>query len=336
MTDLSNKDIASTLDIGGYFGLELPEYGDPFPSAIKFQSGRSALRATLESAGIERVMLPAYICEAVIKAVVGAGADFEMYFLDDFLYPKGLPSALPDKCALLYVNYFGLCKANIVRLLRDIPSDQLIVDNSQALFALPSIALASIYSPRKFVGLPDGGLLITFGLEVKIPEDEDQCSLGRMKYLFLRSAYTAQSGYHDYVESEKSLADTRPRRMSRLTKRLLASIDMTNVKRRRRDNFQALATQLDSYNLHKWELDSESVPLCYPLMVNRDVEYLKKRLTRKGIYIPTYWPEAKQRFRHSSIEHHLTNCCLAVPCDQRYSHSQMSYLADKIVAGLDI
>ena len=248
--------------------------------------------------------------------------------------PRPCLIRFPKKSAVLYVNYFGLCAANVRRLLEDVPHDQLIVDNSQALLTLPADALATIYSPRKFVGVPDGGLLVTAGLEIRVPQCEDTGSAGRMRHLLLRTAYTAQDGYPDYLESENSLSDTRPLRMSRLTRRMLAGIDMTAVKQRRRENFVALAARLDEYNVHKCELDAEAVPLCYPLIVGRDVEHLKKDLLGKGIYIPTYWPEVRSRV-FDGIEHQLTNCCLAVPCDQRYSCDQMSCLADEIVSGLD-
>lgn len=334
MTGMNSKMIKPYVEIGGYFGLDLPQHSDAFPNAIKLQSGRAALHAALECAGIKRVMLPAYICDSVIQAVVDAGAVVETYRLDDSLYPNALQDSLPEKCALLYVNYFGLCAANVTRLLQVIPSNQLIIDNSQALFAHPTNALATIYSPRKFVGVPDGGLLVTSGLEINVPVDEDGGSLARMRHLLLRMAYTAQDGYTDYLESEKSLKNTQPLRMSRLTKRILASVDMTMVKRRRRENYLALSTSLGKYNNIKWELDSEAVPLCYPLVVRHDVHQLKRNFVGKGIYIPTYWPDAKPRVS-DGIEHRLTNCCLAVPCDQRYSLDQMSYLADEIVSGLD-
>jgi hypothetical protein len=102
-------------------------------------------------------------------------------------------------------------------LLEEIPHDQLIIDNSQALLTLATNVLATIYSPRKFVGVPDGGLLVTADLEIRVPECEDTGSVDRMRHLLLRTAYSARDGYSDYVESERSLSDTRPLRMSRLT-----------------------------------------------------------------------------------------------------------------------
>lgn len=321
------------VEIGGYFGLDLPDYGNQFVNAIKFQSCRAALRAALESANIKRVLLPAYICDSVIQAVTDAGAYVQTYELDDSLYPASLPNLSFDSYALLYVNYFGLCQENVDRLHKGIPEKHLIIDNSQALFAPPTSALATVYSPRKFVGVPDGGLLVTSGLGVIEPESEDAGSIDRMRHLHLRMAYSAQDGYQAFLEAENTLGNTEPLRMSRLTKRILTSIDLEAVKRCRRENYLALATRLDKYNRHKWVLGSESVPLCYPLLVDANVENLKTKLAKKGIYIPTYWTESKGRVQLGSIGQRLINCCLAVPCDQRYSPGEMSYLADEIVSG---
>ena len=33
------RGVESLAEIGGYFGLDLPDHGDAFPAAIKFQSG---------------------------------------------------------------------------------------------------------------------------------------------------------------------------------------------------------------------------------------------------------------------------------------------------------
>jgi len=326
--------VKSFSEIGGYFGLDLPDHGDAFTDAIGFQSGRAALRGVLEGAGIERAFVPAYVCDAAIQAVLDAGATVETYRLDDSLYPRDLPSQFPGKSALIYVNYFGLCDGNITRLIQDFPRNQLIVDNAHALLTPHADVLATIYSPRKFVGVPDGGLLVTSNRGITIPEREDTGSLGRMKHLLRRMAYTAHDGYSDYLESENSLSDTTPLSMSCLTRRILVSIDMTVVERRRRDNFIALAARLDKCNIHKWQVDAKSTPLCYPLVLGFDVHNMKKQLAERGIYIPTYWPDCKLRVT-GGIEYQLINCCLPVPCDQRYSPDQMADLAGVILSGLD-
>lgn len=332
---MCKNSIDPVTEIGGYFGLNLPDYGDPFPNTLKFQSGRAALRAVLECAGIKRVYLPVYICDSVVQAVLDSGAVIETYTLDDSLYPKDLPNPLTEEWVVLYVNYFGLCAKNIERLHQEVSKKQLIIDNSQALFARADNAMATIYSIRKYIGVPDGGLLVHSDLDIKMPESEDTGSLGRMSHLLQRMAYSAGTGYLSYVESEKTLNNTKPLKMSRLTNRILASVDMGVVKRRRRENYLELAAQLDKFNKHKWRIGTDLVPLCYPLLFDRNVEHLKKVLIDKGIFVPTYWPEIKSRVAYNSLEYRLSHCCLFVPCDQRYSTSQMNVIARQIIAEIE-
>lgn len=175
-------------------------------------------------------------------------------------------------------------------------------------------------------------MLATFGFEVKGKFKEDSDSFERMKHLLLRMAYTAEQGYADYLVSENTFGNTMPLTMSRLTQRILRSIDMASVKRKRRENFLALATRLDGINRYRWELDGASVPLCYPLVLGKNVERLKKVLAGRGIYIPTYWKEVNHREQSGAVEKLLIGCCLALPCDQRYSPAEMARLVDAVMA----
>ena len=81
------------------------------------------------------------------------------------------------------------------------------------------------------------GLLESNELDIKMPESEDINSLVRMRALLLRMAYSGRAGYKSYIESEKSLRDTKPLRMLRLTNRLMASIDIDKLKQRRPEKF---------------------------------------------------------------------------------------------------
>lgn len=320
-------------EIGGYFGLDLPCYDDLYPQALKFQSGRAAIRVVIESAGIERVMLPAYVCDSVIKAVADSGATVEIYSLDESLYPKDLPRQLPERCALLYVNYFGLCQKNISRLLIDIPADQLIIDNSQALFASHEAVLATIYSPRKFVGVPDGGLLLTSpSLIPALPVEEDKASFERIKPLLIRMAYSAREGFADFQKIAISLQDTTPLAMSRLTRRLMKSIPWDQVVKRRRENFKVMAQKLDNINDMRWQLGEHDVPMCYPLTLRGgEIDKIKAELVARNIFVPNYWQDALPRIAPNSIEAILTKETLFLPIDQRLESAQVAGLANIIL-----
>lgn len=322
-------------EIGGYFGLELPFFGDPFPTMVKYQSARGALRAVLEHVKPSRLLLPAYICDAVVQAVVDAGVQPEFYYIDEQLFPKNL-SNYGEGNLLLYVNYFGLNDYNVSKLLDLWPKDKLIIDNSQALFSKPTEAIATIYSPRKFLGMPDGGLLFAPFLSMVEPEEEDKDSVMRMRHLLIRAAYSARDGYADYLIAEKTLEKTLPLAMSQLTRRILSSIDLKIIKQKRRHNFQILSNALCKYNMINFNLLNESVPLCYPLFnFEFQLGKIKNHLISNNIYIPTYWHEVKNRVDGDAINIKLVDNCLPIPCDHRYSLMEMRSLSDIILTLLE-
>ena len=134
------------VEIGGYFGLELPDTGDPFADLAAYQSARAALRAVLEACGAKLVHMPAYICSSMVKSANDAGAEVRIYHLDENLYPMAFESEWREGEYFVYVNYFGLAEENIRRLTKDLGPERLIVDNSQALFSTFDGVLASVYS----------------------------------------------------------------------------------------------------------------------------------------------------------------------------------------------
>ena len=320
------------VEIGGYFELALPNFGDQFPAPfLKYQSGRAALRAVLEASHFTRVLIPAYICDSVPQAVIEAGLKVDFYELDQQLLPASCARPLPRDVALLYVNYFGLCDDNLLRLQQEHPPAQLLIDNTQALFASGGTACGTIYAPHKFVGVPDGGLLVANGIEVSRPSGEDTGSMSRMNHLLIRTSGSARAGYADFLAAGNSLEDTRPLGMSRLTRRLLASVDLESVKQRRRSNFKRLSDALANRNRRSWNLTAHAVPLCYPLVLDHDVAPIRKRLADCGIYVPTYWEDARARLRRTSVEGALLDRCLALPCDQRYTDQQMDKLVQTLI-----
>jgi hypothetical protein len=321
----SQEHIESLPEIGGYFGLDLPDYGDLYPDALKFQSGRAAIRAVLECNGIKRVIMPAYNCGSIHKAAADAGVEVETYELDESLYPKNLPLKLSDQCVVMYVNYFGLSLRNVARLHEAIPADRLIIDNSQALFASHTKALATIYSPRKFVGLPDGGLLMaSTSLSITPPLEEDQGSIDRMKHLLVRMVYSAREGYEDFHKARDSIRDTSPLAMSRLTRRLMKSIRWDQVIKRRRENYLIMAGMMDAINEMHWTLGENDAPLCYPLtMRGREINKVKKDLAEHNVFTATYWPDAAPRIKVGTIEEALLNETLFLPIDQRLDRAQV-------------
>ena len=86
---------------------------------------------------------------------------------------------LEENDYLLIHNYFGI-KDSYIKQLEDIYKDKLIVDNSQALYAEKIPGINTFYSPRKFVGVPDGGIAFSnYNIDInqfEIDQSFDRCS----------------------------------------------------------------------------------------------------------------------------------------------------------------
>ena len=329
----TNTPTALPQEIGGYFELELPNDHALYPEAVRFQSARSAMRAVLGCDGIDTVYMPSYICDSIIRSGKEAGVTVHTYGLTEHFLPKQIPDTLPQGTVLLYVNYFGLCDDQIQTLLSTYPKQQMIIDNSQALFAKHTGCLASVYSPRKFVGLPDGGLVIhSPALNLQVPEQQDQDSIERVRHLLLRTAYPAESGYEAFVRARDSLNGLEPMRMSKLTERLMLSVPWSKVLEQRRRNHQCLHAALESHNTMPWRLAHGEAPLCYPLVLkNRDVTELKQRLIERKIFTATYWPDVKARAKKKSVEHMFLQQTLFLPIDQRLNVPQTQALSQVVL-----
>lgn len=309
--------------IGGYFELELPPAGTHFhPEAILYQSARAAFRALLKARRPRKVLVPKYICNAMLSPLIQEAVDYAWYDLDASL---NVPNSveLREGEWLLYVNYFGVCQTQVESLLSNYPADQLVFDYSQAFFDPPRLeALATVYSPRKFFGVPDGGMLIT-SCEVSQKDVWDLNTLSRMKHLLRRLCEFPEEGYQDYLAAESSLEDSTPIHMSRLTQRILASIDYQKVQKKRLENFSFIHYRLKSANDFGFDTSRIVAPLCYPLISNK--KGLRELLIKNRVFVPTYWPDARARLG-STWNERMTDGLIPLPIDQRYEQDDMEHI----------
>ena len=315
--------------IGGYFGLELPTAKpDAYDHLAAFQSGRAAFRALLAAGKPDRVWMPRYICDAMFEPLAATGIAYRYYDLTPNLEVDYDTVDLAAGDWLLYVNYFGVCGSAVARVMERIPRRQLVLDYCQAYFAPPPSVLATIYSPRKFFGLPDGGLLAS-GLELPVPQAIDGGSVARCSHLLRRLDAGAEAGYGEFRVAERSLEDGAPEMMSALTRRLLASVDREAVAERRRENFQFLHRRLAQRNGLSMDVDAVAVPLCYPFLASD--AGVRERLLARRIFVPTYWPDALARVG-GRWEETMVARCLPLPIDQRYDTSDMKRIVATVVA----
>ncbi|MBR9857169.1 MAG: hypothetical protein GYB38_05610 [Gammaproteobacteria bacterium] len=311
--------------VGGYQELELPFfYAIAAREMIKTNSARSAIKLVLSSAEARKIWLPAYTCDAVVEAVNDVGVTIEFYKVNSSF---DVDPELQLKAGefILTVDYFGLCGEAVNRSRSRFGHNKMIVDCSQAYFAKPVESLATIYSPRKFFGLPDGGLLYSKDPRIKQPSKRDESSESRMAHLISRLTNSPEKAYQQYIEAEQAISNLPVQGMSFLTERLLQSVDYKRARTTRARNALYLHERLGQYNKLNLEIDETVAPLCYPFLPSVETAS-KAALISQRIFIPTYWPEVLERVEEGSFEWDLVTNGLFLPCDQRYNEDDMDRL----------
>ena len=149
-----------------------------------------------------------------------------------------------------------------------------------------------------------------------------------MAHLLKRIDLSAEEGFADFREADDSLDNQPICKMSKLTERMMRSIDYTAVKERRRENFRLLHEALESSNQMSVELDGEAVPMVYPYMT--DKAGLREHLIKNKVFVAKYWPNVLEWTEKKDAEYDMANLMLAIPVDQRYSGTAMNKIIEII------
>ena len=310
--------------IGGYFELELPWGAEYHGKALALNTGRNALEYILRVRGYKRVYLPYYSCEVLLEPFKKLGVDYTFYHINANMEADFQKSLSPDE-AILYINYFGL-KQDHVETLAQRYGKQLIVDNTQAFFAQPIDGIDTFYSCRKFFGVPDGAYLYC-AKELESDFEQDH-SWERMAHLLKRIDLSPEDAYVDFREEDEKLKNNPIRTMSKLTHRIMASIDYNGVAERRRQNYQILDKVLSKENGISLPLATDTVPMVYPILTT-DLQ-LRQRLIDSKVYIATYWPNVLDWCDENTTAYYLTQQLLPLPVDQRYGYEVMMRIINLI------
>lgn len=302
-------------EYGGYLEMERGRGGLYHDNAVYLNSARNALKYVIRAYDIKRIAVPYFTCPVMWQAIEEEGCAMNFYEIDKNMKPK-LDHIKKDEF-ILCNNYFGIQSREIQQLAGRYPN--LIVDNAQAFFS-HHCGIASIYSPRKFFGLPDGGIVVTVNRNQR-PLEID-VSYQRCEHLMKRHDLGASAAYADFCEADKQLDSAPVKAMSNLTKNLMCSIDYNYVKKRRRQNFKLMHQSLASLNALHIDLTDVDIPMAYPLLIESD--NLKAKLIGKKVYVATYWPQLETICPEGSDTLYLKNNLVPLPIDQRYGCDDIS------------
>lgn len=314
--------------IGGYFELELPHNQKTFPHSdgVLLNSGRHSLEYILCSLGkIKRLWIPYFTCDVVIQPVKFLKVPYSIYHINaDFTIAENI--VLEENEYILYTNYYGIMDA-YCKVLASIYGQHLIIDNAQALYAEHLKGVSTFYSPRKFVGVPDGGIAyINSVYDVVLVKD---VSYDRCSHLLKRYDLIPSEGYQDFRDNAHKITESTMSEMSNLTEALLSSIDYDSICEQRISNFKYLCKHLSLLNgLQMPPLESFACPMVYPFYAK--ISKLKERLISNQVYVATYWPNVLNWCNPDDLEYKLTTNIIPLPIDQRYDIDDMDYIINII------
>jgi hypothetical protein len=312
-------------NIGGYLDLELNSEDIKLHEfePIKLQSCRAALYLYLQKVKCKKLYVPYYICGDLFDVFEKLNIDVKLYNIDNNLLPC-IEEPLEVDRYLLLVNYFGIMTSKISEYLdkEGVKKNKIIIDNSQALFSPPNMdCAATVYSPRKFLGIPDGGFLYT---NEKIEGNFSRFdSSSSVNHLFLRLSGRVQEGYFQFIDAEKELKKFEPKKQSLISEKLISNCNLEMIKAKRVDNFNYIKSKLHKFEAKNFQLQAGDIPLCYPFVLKDCIEGIWKYLISKGVFLPRYWSRSKDNPLYSNT--------LFLPLHQRLTRKEIDVMLDMVI-----
>ena len=331
--------------IGGVFGLE-PGVSTPATSqafltetCLLLATARSAFRLLERHLQPRRVWLPSYLCAVMLEAFEQTPIHF--YAMDEHLRPAdGWLCEIRPGDVVIFIDYFGFAFWEEHGREARRSGAWVVEDACQAMLndRFSEHSHYVITSPRKFVGVPDGGVLLAAaGTDLppcELPAPSAEWWLGALAAAQLRGEFDRHGGdrgwFHLFQQAEAA-SPCEPTRMSELSSLLLRhSINYDAVTRRRRENYRVLASELKHLAMFP-DLPSHVTPLGFPIRI-LDRDRTRHILFGGDIYPPVHWPLAGAVPAVFTASHQLSDEIMTLPCDQRYDVGEMQRMVDCLKA----
>lgn len=327
--------------IGGMFGLDARFQPAPSPppfiepGSLLLANARSGIRILIEELEPRRVWMPSYLCGAMLDGAGAAAVEF--YSVDRSLVVTDLGDAGKGDLVIV-IDYFGFPAPT--RLIEDAKSRGawVLEDACQALLTRGAGAQADfvLFSPRKFLGVPDGGILtsrtdLKFS-SVRLEDPPASWALKAFEAVVLRREFDLYGGerrwFTLFQEVERDCPIGRFR-MSGVSKMLLFdAYDYGAIAQARRENYLRLAEQLGAVALFPC-LPPNVAPLGFPIRLEAR-DRVREALFAACIYPPVHWPIADTVPERFTDSHRLSREILTLPCDQRYTPEDMDRMAEAV------
>ena len=344
------KTLPADVIIGGMFGLQASR--DSNANSPLFIQGRSLYLVNARS-GIwlladrlapRQVWCPSYLCHTILEAVKGSLANVRFYEINYDLAIASLDwlDQVQHGDLVILIDYFGFGINETCAVQAKERGAWVLEDASQALLSgnVGRLSDFVLYSPRKFVGVPDGGILrisCDFHFQdVNLKAPPAEWWLNAFSASLLRREFDIHGGARHWFDLFQKTEPNSPIgsfAMSELSRVLLQNnFDYTTIAQRRVGNYHTLADKLSSLALFP-HLPDQVVPLGFPIRTKKRNE-VRLALFDNKIYPPVHWAIQEAVPPEYVESHRLSSEIMTIPCDQRYDSNDMYRITQVIAEAL--
>lgn len=290
-----------------------------------YNSARSCLYYLLKTLKPKSVLLPRYLCASFIDYAQNLDIEFQFYSIDENLLPEIPLNSIKNRdCLIVYVNYFGICSSQVKHVIDEFKNYKVVIDNSHSYKFEAEEAIATIYSPRKFFPISEGGLLFS---DVKVEKSAD-FSVPNLDYFEDCLKGDLDLAFEKFKENEKLLGSVGPLMLGEYSYRILTTfLAEKHILSSRAAFFAELEESFGSWNLLSPLSDGTNLiyPLCYPLQPSFKLDI--RQLIERKIFAPTYWPKLAD-YQLNEFETRLKNQTCFLPLSNIKSYSHFKQLTD--------
>lgn len=327
--------------IGGFFPLALPfkyntnnffSYLNINPTnSLFFHNARSALRYLIISKKLKTIWLPAYICKEVAEVIRTTKCVVKYYPIKDWSPDIGfLKKHIQQGESALAINYFGRMPVkDFLAFVKESRHVTWIEDRAHCLLPPEQIwGDYVIYSPRKMLGVPDGGII-----QGKLFEP-DFLELNSNNYIeasLSRFEDCNELNNEEWYSKYKAYEDLMPvgnYKMSRISMSILSSLNMKKIIEKRIANYELLYKELKDYSLLKC-INKNFIPFGF-IIKTKERDKLLKHLHNRKIFATTHWQELPVDKKDFPSEYKLSQELITIPCDQRYNSFDMKFIVKTV------
>ncbi|MDL1963293.1 MAG: DegT/DnrJ/EryC1/StrS family aminotransferase [Deltaproteobacteria bacterium] len=341
--------------IGGMFGL--PETVEPKvatePHQWKFiddsnlllANGRSGIMVLIDRLAPASVWMPSYLCPTMIEAVDQKKTNLRFYEVDYNLHILSTDwvDQIQTGDLVALIDYFGLPLSSKVAGLVKGHGGYILEDACQA-FLSEHVGQYSdfvLFSPRKTIGVPDGGILVSC-CNVKFDNIKLETAplvwwLKMLEATINRREFDQYGGDRRWYRLFQETDAATPIgyfAMSDLSRKLLLNgFEYKKICRRRIENYSILAHNLEDIAMFPI-LPEGTIPLGFPIRHPRR-DQIRINLFQEQIYPPVHWLIDGVMPMEFSESYRLAGQVMTLPCDQRYGSEDMHRMVSSVLKTLN-